>query len=154
MSPRVNGTGMCTSLLSPYAGCQPRMTTGQKARFLRRSALAAPYLSSVLHPSSKEVKGNLDPDLRILNHGLTSNKDLLQKCKKIFFYHTVINFGTFSAILLHIFLLFSLLFWYSNHEFIMTFEIADSSWISCSAFCFYSLCISVWNFLMACFQAH
>ncbi|XP_035886374.1 cytochrome c oxidase subunit 6B1-like [Phyllostomus discolor] len=50
-----------------------------EARFLGRPDLAAPRLSSVLHPSPREVKGDLGifhPG--ILSHGLTNNKYLLE----------------------------------------------------------------------------
>ena len=53
-----------------------------EARFLGRSELAAPCLSSVLHPSPREVKRDLGIFYSgILNYGLTNNKYLLEKCK-------------------------------------------------------------------------
>ena len=51
-----------------------------EARFLGRSELAAPCLSSVLHPSPREVKRDLGTSHpRILSNGLTNNKHSLEK---------------------------------------------------------------------------
>ncbi|CAK6431884.1 unnamed protein product [Pipistrellus nathusii] len=77
MSLCVNGIGVYTSPGAPYPGFRPGMTARQKARFLGRSELG------ILHPSPREVKGGLStPQPRILNHGLTNNKYLLEICKK------------------------------------------------------------------------
>lgn len=72
-----NDTDMCTSPSAPYLRCQPGITAGQKARFLERCAF------SVLHPSPREVRRDLGTSHPvILNHGLTNNKYMLEKCKK------------------------------------------------------------------------